>query len=230
MKRQLIASGMILALAAGLVACNKKPKLDTDESKAAYSIGYMTGKNMETQVAKLDTESYIAGFKEAYAKKPALLTEEQMKASLMAFEQKLRAEAQAAQKKDAEGAQAKGAAFLVENAKKAGVKTTASGLQYEVITEGKGAAPKPTDMVKVNYEGKLVDGKVFDSSIQRGEPASFRLNQVIPGWTEGLQLMKTGSKYRFTIPAALAYGEQGAGPIPPNSVLVFEVELLEILK
>lgn len=125
---------------------------------------------------------------------------------------------------------AKAAAFLAENAKKAGVKTTASGLQYEVITEGKGARPKATDQVKVHYEGKLVDGTVFDSSVKRGEPVTFPLNQVIPGWTEGVQLMTVGSKYRLVIPAALGYGEQGAGPIPPNAVLVFEVELLDIVK
>jgi len=121
-----------------------------------------------------------------------------------------------------------GYGFLAENAKKAGVKTTATGLQYEVITEGKGAKPLATSTVKVHYEGKLIDGKVFDSSIQRGEPISFPLNGVIPGWTEGVQLMSVGSKYRFTIPSKLAYGEQGAGPIPPNSVLVFEVELLDV--
>jgi FKBP-type peptidyl-prolyl cis-trans isomerase FklB len=121
-----------------------------------------------------------------------------------------------------------GAAYLAENAKKAGVKTTASGLQYEVLQEGTGATPKAEDQVKVHYEGKLLDGTVFDSSIARNEPATFPLNQVIAGWTEGVQLMKEGAKYKFTIPAALAYGETGSGPIPANSTLVFTVELIKV--
>lgn len=229
MKRQITAAGIIILAGLGLAACNK-PKLDNDDSKAAYAIGFMTGKNSSEQVPTLDTKAFVAGFNDAYAKKPGAITEEEMKKALMAFEQKVRAQAMEAHNKANAEAGAKGTAYLAENAKKAGVKTTASGLQYEVITEGKGASPVATDMVKVHYEGKLLDGKVFDSSIQRGEPASFRLNQVIPGWTEGVQLMKVGSKYKLTIPPQLAYGPDGAGPIPPNSVLVFEVELLEIEK
>ena len=119
--------------------------------------------------------------------------------------------------------------FLAANKERAGVKTTASGLQYEVLTEGQGESPVATDTVAVHYEGKLVDGTVFDSSYQRGEPAVFRLDQVIPGWTEGVQLMKPGAKYRFTIPPELGYGPEGAGGvIPPNAVLQFDVELLAI--
>jgi FKBP-type peptidyl-prolyl cis-trans isomerase len=142
----------------------------------------------------------------------------------------MKKEAEEKQKKALTENVTKGATYLAENAKKAGVKVTASGLQYEVITEGKGAKPKATDTVKVHYEGKLLDGTVFDSSIKRKEPVSFPLNQVIAGWTEGVQLMSVGSKYKFTIPSNLAYGEQGSGPITPNSVLVFEVELIEIVK
>ena len=119
--------------------------------------------------------------------------------------------------------------FLTENAGKPGIKTTSSGLQYETLTEGKGAKPKPTSKVKVYYEGTLTDGTVFDSSVKRGQPAEFGLNQVIAGWTEGLQLMKVGGKTRFYIPPGLAYGPGGTGGIPPNSVLIFDVELLEIM-
>jgi len=121
-------------------------------------------------------------------------------------------------------------AFLKANKEKPNVKTTASGLQYEVITEGTGASPSRTDTVAVHYEGRLIDGTVFDSSVARGQPAIFALDQVIPGWTEGVQLMKTGSKYRFTIPSELGYGARGApgGAIPPNAVLVFDVELLGV--
>jgi FKBP-type peptidyl-prolyl cis-trans isomerase len=125
-----------------------------------------------------------------------------------------------------------GNAFLAENREKPGIVTTANGLQYEVITEGGGAKPSATDMVRVNYEGSLLDGTVFDSSYARDEPAEFALNGVIPGWTEGLQLMSEGSTYRFFIPSDLAYGTQGAGGglIPPNSTLIFKVELLSVLK
>jgi FKBP-type peptidyl-prolyl cis-trans isomerase len=124
----------------------------------------------------------------------------------------------------------KGEAFLKENATKEGVKTTASGLQYKVLTEGTGKSPQATDTVEVHYKGTLISGKEFDSSYKRGKPATFPLNHVIPGWTEGVQLMKEGAKYQFTIPSKLAYGERGTpgGPIPPNSTLIFEVELIAI--
>lgn len=227
MKRQIMATSLILLAGAGLTACNR-PKLNTDDAKAAYSIGYMTGKASEAQIPKLDTKAFVAGFNDAFAKKPGAMKEEEMKAALMAFETKMRAEQMAKMKLATTEGVTKGAAFLAENAKKPGVKTTASGLQYEVITEGKGAKPVASSTVKVHYEGKLIDGTVFDSSIKRGEPISFPLNGVIPGWTEGLQLMTVGSKYKLTIPSSLGYGEQGAGPIPPNAVLVFEVELLEV--
>ena len=120
--------------------------------------------------------------------------------------------------------------FLAANAKKEGVKTTASGLQYKVIKSGSGPSPKPTDTVKVHYNGTLIDGTVFDSSIRRGSPATFPVNGVIPGWTEALQLMKVGDKWQLFIPAKLAYGEQGPGPIGPNATLIFDVELLGIEK
>ena len=124
----------------------------------------------------------------------------------------------------------KGQAFLQENAKKEGVKTTASGLQYKVLTEGTGKSPKATDTVTVNYRGTLLDGTEFDSSYKSGEPISFPLNRVIPGWTEGVQLMKEGAKYQFYIPANLAYGKQGTpgGPIGPDETLIFDVELIKV--
>lgn len=121
-----------------------------------------------------------------------------------------------------------GRAFLAENAKREGVVVTPSGLQYEVLREGDGKSPKATDIVKCHYEGRLINGKVFDSSYDRGTPAQFALNQVIPGWTEGLQLMKEGAKYRLFIPENLGYGGYGAGTIPPFSALIFDVELLEV--
>ena len=134
------------------------------------------------------------------------------------------------QKEEAQSHIAEGKAYLDANAKKEGVTVTKSGLQYEVLTEGTGKSPKATDTVRCHYEGRLLDGTVFDSSYKRGEPADFGLNQVIPGWTEGVQLMKEGAKFRFTIPYLLAYGEQGAGSsIPPFSTLIFDVELIKVL-
>jgi FKBP-type peptidyl-prolyl cis-trans isomerase FklB len=234
MKRQLLSSSIIVMMGLSITACfeEKKvaPKLETEDAKAAYSIGYMTAKSMSNAVTTLDIDSYTAGFKDAYTKKDGALKEDEMKTVLMAFQERMKKEAEEKQKKALTENVTKGATYLAENAKKAGVKVTASGLQYEVITEGKGAKPKATDTVKVHYEGKLLDGTVFDSSIKRKEPVSFPLNQVIAGWTEGVQLMSVGSKYKFTIPSNLAYGEQGSGPITPNSVLVFEVELIEIVK
>ena len=123
---------------------------------------------------------------------------------------------------------AEGKQFLLQNGKKSGVKTTASGLQYQVLTQGSGKSPKATDKVKVHYEGRLIDGTIFDSSYKRGEPVTFPLNQVIKGWTEGLQLMKEGGKYRLFVPANLGYGEAGNADIEPNSVLIFDIELLQV--
>lgn len=231
MKRQIMAAGLVVVAGSALVACNKDSKKpETVEQRAAYSIGYVSGKSSEAQAPKLDLDQFMTGFRDAYAKKAGALTEEEMRTALAAYEETLKKEAEMAKKKSAIEGAAKGTAFLAENGKKAGVKTTASGLQYEVVTEGKGPKPKATDVVKVHYEGKLVDGTVFDSSRQRGEPIEFPLNRVIPGWTEGVQLMNVGSRYKLTIPAKLGYGEEGAGPIPPNAVLVFDVELLDIVK
>lgn len=232
MNKLLLVSSISAAFV--LAACDgpKPPpkKLESEDAKAAYSIGYMTAKSMSAQIPNLDAKSYNKGFQDAYAKKEPTIKEEDMKTILMAYEQKIRKEMEEKQQKAAAEAVSKGAAYLAENAKKPNVKTTASGLQYEVIKEATGAKPTATSTVKVHYEGKLVDGTVFDSSLKRGEPISFPLNQVIPGWIEGLQLMSVGAKYRFVIPANIAYGEQGGGPIPPNSVLTFEVELLEIVQ
>ena len=234
MNRLLRNGSLIVVIGASLAACMppnpsaKKP--ESVEERAAYSIGYMTGKSSSAQAPSLNIDQFSSGFRDAYAKKDGVITQDEMKAALMAFEQKLREEATAKMQKATAEASSKGTAFLAENGKKAGVTTTASGLQYEVLKQGTGAKPVATDTVKVHYEGKLLDGTVFDSSIQRGEPVSFPLNRVIPGWTEGVQLMQVGSKFKFAMPASLAYGDQGAGPIPPNSVLQFEVELLEIVK
>ncbi len=233
MKRTLIAAALLASLPTLGLAADKKapaPAFANDDAKAAYSIGFLGGKNHSQHLDTLDVESYVAGFRDAYAKKEPRLTDEEMKATLEAFRNRMQLAAQEKANRVALENKTKSTAYLTSNGKKAGVTTTASGLQYEVLTKGTGASPKATDMVKVHYHGTLIDGSVFDSSVDRGEPAVFQLDQVIPGWTEGLQLMKTGGKNRFTLPPELAYGEQGAGPIGANAVLVFEVELLSIEK
>lgn len=230
MKRQIMAAGLVVVTGAALVACKEQKKPETTDARAAYTIGYMTGAASQSRAPNLDTDGFMRGFRDAYAKKDPQLSEAEMKAAMAAFEERLKTEMAMAQKKQGLEAETAGATFLAENAKKPGVKTTASGLQYEVIKDAQGPKPAATSVVRVHYEGKLTDGTVFDSSRQRGEPLELPLDGVIPGWTEGVQLMSKGARYRFTVPAKLGYGEQGAGPIPPNSVLVFDVELLDIVK
>jgi FKBP-type peptidyl-prolyl cis-trans isomerase len=180
------------------------------------------GNNIKTAGIPVDAQSFLAGLQDALNGKPLKYTDDQAQAAVQAAVQAV------SEKKSADNLAA-GNAFLEGNKKKTGVKVTDSGLQYEVITQGSGPKPKADDTVKVNYEGKLLNGNVFDSSIQRGEPVTFQIDSVIPGWTEALQLMPVGSKYRLFVPSALAYGDKGAGNvIEPNSVLVFEVELISI--
>ncbi|MFN3587171.1 MAG: FKBP-type peptidyl-prolyl cis-trans isomerase [Moraxellaceae bacterium] len=231
MKRLLLPA--LLAATLPAIAADKKapsPLLANEAAKAAYSIGFLSGKANQQNLESLNVDAYVAGFRDAYANKTPALSEDEMRATLDAFKQKLMAEAMEKAAKLVAENKTKADAYLAENAKKPGVTRTASGLQYEVLVPGKGPRPKETDMVRVHYHGTLIDGTVFDSSVQRGEPVTFTLSQVIPGWVEGLQLMGVGSKYRLTIPPELAYGEAGAGPIEPNTVLVFEVELLGIEK
>ena len=226
-------SYFIPVLALGLLVSSApaqdKPDLTNPKQKTSYAIGLDIATSLKRQEFEVDAKALTAGIADGFAGKPAL-TEEEMKAALMDLQKSAMAKAEEKQKAAAEKNLKAGEAFLAANAKKEGVKTTASGLQYKVLKSGSGPSPKSTDTVKVQYEGKLIDGTVFDSSIERGEPAVFPLDHVIPGWTEALQLMKVGSKYQLFIPAKLAYGEHGPGPIGPNSTLIFEVELLSIEK
>jgi FKBP-type peptidyl-prolyl cis-trans isomerase FklB len=172
----------------------------------------------------INPDVLAAGIKDSIAGK-AQLTQDQVKEVMTQFEKDMEQKQKSAGEKN----KADGAKFLEENKKKEGVKTTASGLEYKVLKEGTGPQPKATDMVTVNYRGTLIDGTEFDSSYKRGQPATFPLNGVIKGWTEGLQLMKKGSKYQFVVPSNLAYGERSVGPdIAPNATLIFEVELLDV--
>jgi FKBP-type peptidyl-prolyl cis-trans isomerase len=209
---------------------NKKVSLDTDKAKISYSIGFNMGQNLRSIKDEIDLAVLVQGMNDGVAgDDKAQMTQENMQKTLMEFQKK--AKELYDQKRKAEGEKNKidGEAFLKENARKPGVVTTASGLQYKVITQGTGVTPKATDTVKVHYRGTLIDGTEFDNSYKRGQPAVFALNRVIPAWTEGVQLMKVGSKYMLFAPANLAYGERGAGQIiTPNATLIFEVELLGI--
>ena len=205
----------------------KKIELKDDKAKESYSVGYQFGQNLKKMETDLDAEVLSAAIRDALSGKESRLSDEEMRASLTNLREKTVAAMQASAKEQAQENLAEGEKFLAENKTKEGVKTTASGLQYRVIEEGEGPSPKAGDTVTVHYRGTLVDGTEFDSSYQRGEPATFPLTGVIPGWTEALQLMKKGSKWVIFIPSSLAYGERGAGNrIPPNSTLIFEVELI----
>jgi len=225
-----------------LSACNKTekvepaPVLDTEQAKQAYSLGVSAGRYLQSTVEEyskitvdLKADLILRGVQDGIAGKSEL-SEEDIQQLLTALDETYRNEQTKLAEAAAASAKAAGDAFLAENAKKEGVTVTESGLQYEVVQAAEGAKPAATDTVKVHYTGKLTDGTVFDSSVERGEPIEFPLNRVIPGWTEGVQLMSVGSKFRFTIPAELAYGDRDMGTIPPNSVLVFDVELLDVVK
>lgn len=197
----------------------------------SYALGLTIGQQLLGMGGKeLNIDDFAAAIKDVLAGRDPLVKPAEAQRLVQAFFAEQEAKQQAAMAEKGKAARVEGEAFLAENAKKEGVVTLPSGLQYEVITSGTGRKPKATDKVKCHYEGTLIDGTVFDSSYRRGEPAVFPLNGVIKGWTEGLQLMSEGAKYRFYIPFALAYGANGAGAsIPPYAALIFDVELLEVL-
>jgi FKBP-type peptidyl-prolyl cis-trans isomerase FkpA len=203
-----------------------KPESLTD--RASYIIGFNIGRTFKTNDLQANQDLVLKGLRDGLAGETGMLTPEEMQSTMQALQQQVQTAQAAKQKALGEKNKTEGAAFLEKNKARAGVKTTASGLQYEVLKEGTGPNPKATDTVTVNYKGTLMDGTTFDSSYDRGQPATFVLNQVIPGWTEGVQLMKPGAKYRFYIPSNLAYGEQAPPQIGPNAPLIFEVELLSI--
>jgi len=203
--------------------------LKTQKDKVSYSIGLDLGTNFKQQAIEVDPDILARGVKDAMSDAKPLLTEEEVKAVMSAFEQEMKEKTIAHNKELGEKNIKEGEAFLAENKKKEGVVTLPSGLQYKVITAGTGKKPKATDTVTTQYRGTLIDGTEFDSSYKRGQPATFPVAGVITGWTEALQLMPVGSKWQLYIPSNLAYGPRGAGNlIGPNSTLVFEVELLSI--
>ncbi|MDH5823193.1 FKBP-type peptidyl-prolyl cis-trans isomerase [Luteimonas sp. RD2P54] len=203
------------------------PGLETEKQQVGYAIGLELGATLVPVKDEVDLEAMLTGVRDTLEDKDPRLSPEQIVQVMQGLGERM----QARQAARAEEAAAEGKKFLAENAAKPNVQTTESGLQYEVLEQGEGDPPKPGDRVSVHYEGKLLDGTTFDSTLERGQPAMFALDQVVPGWQEGLQLMSPGSRYRLWIPSELGYGEQGTpnGPIGPNATLAFEVELLEVM-
>jgi len=207
----------------------EKKALQTAKEKQSYSIGADIGSKLKSQSIDIDTDLFSQGLKDAFSGGKLLLTEQEMKDTLTALQKELMEKQAERNKQLGEKNKKEGEAFLSENKKKEGVKTLPSGLQYKVIKEGTGKTPKAEDTVVTNYRGTLIDGTEFDSSLKRGQPATFPVKGVIPGWTEALQLMKEGSKWELFIPSNLAYGERGAGGvIGPNATLIFEIELISV--
>ena len=260
-KNKIVMATVALGLTAGLTGCDKPSKdtemaatstststseaitspsetqsaastFNSDDDKASYAIGFSGGDSMKRDLTELELATFIKGFSDGFSGEKPSLSKEEMSAAIKALQTRKMAE----MKKKSESAMTEnkvsGDKYLAENKVREGVMTTESGLQYTVITAGSGATtPSKEDTVSVHYHGTLVDGTVFDSSVDRGKPTSFGVGQVIKGWTEALLLMKVGDKWKLTIPPSLAYGERGAGAkIGPNSTLIFEVELLDIVK
>lgn len=219
-----------------LAACQQQANepepitLDSPEKRLSYGIALRMGERMKSDGMNLDVDAYALGMRDAFDGVDAKLTDEEINAEMVAFQEKLEAERTAEREASASNNAEAGAAYLAENAQREGVLVTESGLQYEVLEAGEGASPTTDDTVEVHYRGILIDGTEFDSSYSRGETVSFGVTQVIAGWTEALQLMKEGAKYKLYIPSELAYGAAGAGQmIGPNATLIFDVELVSIV-
>ena len=225
---RLLVLAVVVCVAAS-AAGGEAAALESLKDKVSYSLGLNMGLNMKQQQLDIDPDVLLRGIKDALGGAEPALTEEQMREAMTTFEQQVRAKRDERMKNLAETNKKAGAAFLATNGKKEGVVTTKSGLQYQILRAGAGAAPKATDTVVTHYRGTLLDGTEFDSSARTGKPAEFRVDGVIAGWTEALQLMKVGAKWRLFVPSHLAYRENGAGRlIGPHATLVFDVELVEI--
>ncbi len=228
----------LLALAVtGIVAgCStppetpEDPKLETTDQKVSYGMGLVLGERMSNDLPDLQMDQFLQGIQHGHAgdDETKRMSREEIQQALMTYQQELQQQQMQQMEELAQKNKEAGETFLAENAQRDGVETTESGLQYEVIEEGNGDKPSAEDTVEVHYTGELISGEVFDSSRERGQPVTFALNQVIPGWTEGLQLMSEGARYKLYIPSELAYGPGGNRGIGPNETLVFDVELLEV--
>jgi len=226
---RLFVAALSFMLFASVVYAEENTVLKTQRDKVSYGIGMEIGNSLKSQSIDIDSDILARGVKDMLSGKKPLMTDQEFRETMTNFKNEMMAKQMERMKEIAEKNKKEGEAFLDENKKKEGVVTLPSGLQYKVIKEGAGEMPKATDTVTVSYRGSLINGTEFDSSESHGQPATFKVNGVIPGWTEALQLMKTGSKWQLFIPSALAYGDRGVGrEIGPNSTLVFDVELLSI--
>ncbi len=224
-------AGLAALLLMAFSACGggSSVNMESFESRSSYAVGIDLGSNLEQNGVELDLDAFLQGISDALEGREPQMSAGEIREALMQLSEQMQANQEERLAAAAEQNAAEGQAYLEANAQKESVVTTESGLQYEVLEEGDGPKPSATDEVTVHYHGTLVDGTVFDSSVERGEPATFPLNRVIPAWTEALQLMSVGSKYRLVVPSHLGYGERGSGSnIGPNSTLIFEVELLGI--
>jgi FKBP-type peptidyl-prolyl cis-trans isomerase len=214
--------GTTLLLLPALATAQQKAAPKTQKEKVSYIIGLDIGRNMKRQMLDVDVPQLTRGIQDGVQDAKPVLSDSEMQEVMTVFQKEVLARMEEKNKKDGE-------AFLAENKNKPGVKTLSSGLQYKVLIEGSGKTPKATDTVVTHYRGTLIDGREFDSSYKRGEPATFPVNRVIPAWVEALQLMKEGSKWQLFVPSNLGYGERGAGQdIGPNATLIFEVELIKV--
>ncbi|PAV24795.1 FKBP-type peptidyl-prolyl cis-trans isomerase FklB [Tamilnaduibacter salinus] len=234
MKKTLMTVGLAGVVTAGTfgafsLTASAEPKLENQDQRVSYGMGVVLGERMKNDIPDLQLEQFMQGIQDGHEGGDApQMSQKEIQAALQAYQKKMQQQQMKKMEKVAKENKAEGEQFLAENGERDGVTTTDSGLQYEILEEGNGPKPSQSDQVKVHYTGELLDGKVFDSSRERGEPVTFKLSQVIPGWTEGLQLMNEGARYKLYIPSDLAYGPGGNRSIGPNETLVFDVELLEV--
>jgi len=220
---------LIVAFLSGICLAGERPGLKDEKEKISYSVGYQIGGDFKRQGVELDPDLLVKGIRDAAGGAEPRISPQEMRKTLVELKKKVEADERKRRMEKAGKYRAEGEAFLSANGKKEGVVTLPSGLQYKVLAAGKGTSPGPADNVTVHYRGTLVDGTEFDSSYQRNEPATFGVDRVIPGWKEALPMMKEGAKWQLFVPSKLGYGEQGSGSrIPPNSALLFEVELISV--
>ena len=228
---RLLVMALSIVFLASVVSAEENVALKDQKDKVNYSIGMDIGNTLKRLSVDVNFDILVQGIRDVLSGNKTLLTAQESRDTIIAFQKEMTAKQTERIKELGEKNKKDGEAFLAENKKKEGVVTLPSGLQYKVIKEGTGDMPKPTDTVTTHYSGTLIDGTEFDSSYRRGQPATFKVNGVIPGWTEALQMMKAGSKWRLFVPPHLAYGERGTGrDIGPNATLIFDVELLSIVK
>jgi len=219
---------LVFLLTGAFCFAAEKPELKDQKDKESYSLGYQFGQTMKYQGLDIDMDIYTSGIRDALGGSKPQLSQEEMRQTVSELQKRIAAAREKGLKEISAKNLAEGKAFLEENKKKEGVKVLPSGLQYKVLSEGSGKSPRATDQVTVNYKGTLINGVEFDNSYKRGKPTTFQIDKVVKGWTEALPLMKEGAKWQLFIPPELGYGSRGAGPVPPNSTLIFEVELISV--